>query len=167
MLMRTLAVVPVALLLMLSTSFAIDQPRIVPHSGRVDRPIEQVYSSLKAYFSDPTLSFFTLQSAQQAKGSDTLAAHRSGIDHATWNQWTACQGEAQQMIYQFSDGSVTVNVKLEPSGNQATFVTVTSDFQGTYELAGQSTTIACMSKGGLEDSILSIAGGGSRPQAKP
>jgi hypothetical protein len=36
---------------------------------------------------------------------------------------------------------------------------VSADFQGTYGLGGQETTIACVSKGSLEQDLIAVAGG--------
>jgi hypothetical protein len=135
---------------------AIEQPRIVPRSAHINQPIEHVFSTLQRYFSDPSLSLFHLVSAEHASG--TIVATRNGIDDENWTKWAFCKTGPAEMIYQLEDGAVTVTVKLEPSGNSATFATVTADFQGTYGLGSAENKVACISTGTLEQSILSVAG---------
>src|SRR5215472_10794794 len=107
----------IALLLMFSitaTPLRADTPRIIPRSGQIAHPIDQVFGMYKHYFSDSSLSQFRITSTDQK--AETLIAVRSGIDAATWANWAFCQAPPQQMIYQFSDGSVTVTVHLEKTG---------------------------------------------------
>jgi hypothetical protein len=68
------------------------------------------------------------------------------------------------MIYQFSDGTVTVTVHLEKAAKEATYATINADFQATYTLANQQTTVACTSKGALEQALLEIAGAPAKSQ---
>jgi hypothetical protein len=134
----------------------VEQPRIVPRSARIDKPAEQVFSTLKRYFSDPTLSMFRLVNADP--GKLTLIATRDSIDDENWTNWAACQAQPLEMLYKLEDGTVKVTVQLERSGNTATFASVTADFQGKYGLGSSETTIDCISRGGLEQSILTVAG---------
>jgi hypothetical protein len=156
MLKRALVVVPAALLLFATSVAAIEQPRLVPRSAHIDRPIKQVFDTLKRYFSDPGLSMFHVVSAESVSG--TIVAKRDGIDNENWANWAFCKTGPAEMIYQFNDGAVTVTVKLEPSGKKATFATVTADFQGTYTLGSAENQVACISQGGLEQTILAVAG---------
>ncbi|MGO9451517.1 MAG: hypothetical protein ACLQDV_10815 [Candidatus Binataceae bacterium] len=146
-----------AILLAPVVAIAIETPRIIPRSARIDRPVDQAYGTLKQYFSDASLSGFRLTSSNEKER--TLVATRSGIDGANWNNWAFCKAPPEQMIYQFEEGTVAVTVKLEKSGNQATFATVSADFQGTYGLGSNESTIACTSSGKLEQDIIAVAGG--------
>jgi len=136
---------------------AIETPRIIPRSARIERPIEQAYGTLKQYFADSSLSGFRLTSTNEKAW--TLVATRSGIDGANWNHWAFCKASPEQMIYQFKQGTAAVTVELQKSGTQATFATVSVDFQGTYGLGSDEATIACTSKGNAEQDVIAVAGG--------
>jgi hypothetical protein len=152
---RALVMIPAVVLLCVSAAMAIDQPRIIPRSQHIGRPIDQVYGTLKNYFADQSLSLFHLQSADAKTG--TIVATRSGIDDQHWRQWAFCPASGVHMLFQLQDGSVTVTVKLQKSGNDGTFASVTSDFQGDYALGANDEKLACTSKGALEDEILTVA----------
>ncbi len=135
---------------------ALEPPRIIPSSGRAPQPPSQVFKTLKTYFSDLSLSKFHVTQASEA--AEVIVAQQSGVDTVRWRQWAACQTDPMHMLYQFQDGTVTVKVTLDPSPGNATFVTVSADFQGTYGLGQDTTTIACRSTGTLEQEILRVAG---------
>lgn len=159
--MRNRSIV-ISLLLVMTAfpAFGIETPRIISRSERVEHPVDQVFGTLKHYFNDSSLSGFRLTSADDK--SWTLTATRSGIDGENWNTWAFCKTSAQQMIYQFEDGTVTVTVQLQKAGNQSAFVTVSADFQGNYGLGSQEATIDCVSKGSLEQDLVAVAGGPSK-----
>ena len=150
-------VISMLLAIIASPALALETPRIIPRSDRVEHPIDQVFGTLKHYFNDSSLSGFRLTSADDK--SWTLIATRSGIDGENWKRWAFCKTSAQQMIYQFEDGTVTVTVQLQKAGNQSAFVTVSADFQGDYGLGGQETTIDCVSSGSLEQDLIAVPGG--------
>jgi hypothetical protein len=159
--MRNRSIVISFLLVMTAfPAFGIETPRIISRSERVEHPVDQVFGTLKHYFNDSSLSGFRLTSADDK--SWTLIATRSGIDGENWNTWAFCKTSAQQMIYQFEDGTVTVTVQLQKAGNQSAFVTVSADFQGNYGLGSQEATIDCVSKGSLEQDLVAVAGGPSK-----
>ncbi len=143
--------------LVVQPAFAIETPRIIPRSERVGHPIDQVFGTLKHYFNDSSLSGFVLRSADQK--SWTLVATRSDIDGANWNNWAFCKASAEQMIYRFEDGTATVTVQLQKAGAQATFMSVSADFQGTYTLGSQEARIDCTSTGNMERDLIAVAGG--------
>ncbi len=147
-----------AVLICASQALAIEQPRIVPRSQRISRPIEQVFRTLKVYFSDAALSQFKLVRANNLTW--TLVAKRSDIDDETWTNWAFCKAPPIAMIYSLKQGDVTVTVHLERAGNDATFTTVTADFTGTYTLGANEQDIDCISKGALEQQIMTVASGG-------
>jgi hypothetical protein len=159
-LMHKTSVLTAAILAFLGSIAFAQTSRIVPHSEKIDHPIDEVYGTLKHYFSDESLSQFRLTS--ENKSAWTLTATRSVKDGANWRNWAACETSPQQMIYQFSEGAATVTVQLEKYGKNATLATINADFQGTYNLGSQETTIACTSKGALEPEILAVAGGSSK-----
>lgn len=163
MLKRTSAILLGAMLICAGTALAIEQPRIVPRSQRINRPIEKVFGTLKEYFSDPVLSGFKLVRTNNLTW--TLLATRSDIDTETWTNWAFCKAPPLAMIYSLKQGGVTVTVHLERSGNDATFATVTADFKGTYALGANQQEIDCISKGTLENQILTVAGGGTTKPA--
>ena len=159
--MRNPALAIFVLLTMLSSSaLAIDTPRITSRSDKVDKPIDQVFGTLKQYFTDSSLSGFRLTNADQKTW--TLIATRTDIDGANWNNWAFCKTSPEQMIYRFEGGTVSVTVELQKAGKGATFTTVSADFHGDYGLGSQETTIACVSKGALETDLIAVAGGPSK-----
>lgn len=159
--MRNRSIVISLLMVMIAfPALAIETPRIISRSERVEHPVDQVFGTLKHYFNDSSLSGFRLTSADDK--SWTLIATRSGIDGENWNTWAFCKTSAQQMIYQFEDGTVTVTVQLQKAGNQSAFLTVSADFQGNYGLGSQQATIDCVSKGSLEQDLIAVAGGPSK-----
>jgi hypothetical protein len=157
-----LPALPFALLLFVSISYpmstacALDLPRIIPHSAPINKPVPDVFKTLKAYFSDRVDSKFALISADEK--TDTIVAKQTGIDSARWSQFAACQTDPMHLIYQLNDAMVTLTIKLDKSPHDTTFMTVSADFQGIYGLGQDSTTIECKSTGTLEDNILALAG---------
>jgi hypothetical protein len=150
----------ISLAIIACPALALETPRIIPRSDRVEHPIDQVFGTLKHYLNDSSLSGFRLSNADEK--SWTLIATRSDIDGENWTKWAFCKTSAQQMIYQFEGGTVTVTVQLQKAGNQAAFVTVSADFQGNYGMGSQQTTIDCVSKGSLEQDLIAVAGGPSK-----
>jgi hypothetical protein len=142
----------------LTPAFAIEQPRIVPRANEAPKPIDEVFSRLKSYFSDPN-NHFELVSAEPRK--HTIVAKQSGIGDLVWNNWAFCKTGPVEMIYKYVDGTVTVTVKLEKTTRHSTFVSVTADFEGAYRLGSNENKVACQSKFALEDQILSAAGASS------
>jgi hypothetical protein len=139
-----------------NNAFALDLPRVIPHSAQIDKPVPDVFKTLKSYLSDRLESKFELVSADEK--SETIVAKQTGIDSARWAQWAACQTDPMHLIYQLNDAIVTLTIKLDKSPHNKTFMTVSADFQGIYGLAQDSTTIECKSTGTLEDNILAFAG---------
>jgi hypothetical protein len=144
-----------------SPTLAIEAPRIISRSGRVEHPIDQVFfGMLKRYFNACSLSGFRLTNADDK--SWALIATRSGIDGENGSRWAFCKTSAQQMIYQFEGGTVTLTVQLQKAGKQSAFVTVSADLQGNYGRGSQEATIDCVSKGSLEQDLIAVAGGPSK-----
>jgi hypothetical protein len=156
--LKRATVVLLAVLICAAQALAIEQPRIVPRSQRINRPINQVFGTLKEYFSDAALSGFKLVRSNNL--TFTLVATRSDIDDETWTNWAFCKAPPIAMIYSLKQGDVTVTVHLERSGNNATFTTVTADFAGTYALGANEQDIDCISKGAVEQQIMTVASGG-------
>jgi len=154
--LRAASIVTPMVLAILTPVFAIETPRIVPRMNEIQKPVDQVYATLKKYFTDSSLSNFKLVSEDKKTG--TLVAKLSGIDDESWRKWAFCETGPVQMIYKLDDGTVTVKVKLEKSTRHSTFATVSADFQGTYGLGANENKVACTSKFVLEDDILAAAG---------
>jgi hypothetical protein len=157
--LRAASIATPIVLAILSPAFAIEAPRIVPRMNEIQKPADEVYATLKKYFTDPSLSNFKLVSEDKKKG--TLVAKLSGIGDESWRKWAFCETGPVQMIYKLEDGSVTVTVKLEKSTRRSTLASVSADFQGTYGLGANENKLACTSKFVLEDNIL--AAGGAAP----
>jgi hypothetical protein len=159
--MRNRALAIFVLVTMLSSSaLAIETPRVISRSDKVDKPIDQVFGTLKQYFNDSSLSGFRLTNEDKKKW--TLAATRTDIDGANWQKWAFCKTSPEQMIYRFEGGTVAVTVELQKAGNDATFTTVSADFHGDYGLGSQETTIDCVSKGTLETDLIAVAGSSTK-----
>ncbi len=154
--LRAASSVTLLFLSILTPAFAIEAPRIIPQSQEVQKPIDEVFATVKKYFTDSSLSTFQLVSADQA--THTLVARQSGISEEAWRKWAFCETGPVEMIYKLEDAAVTVTVKLEKSSRHSTFATVSADFQGTYELGANQNKVACTSKFVLEDDILAVAG---------
>jgi hypothetical protein len=152
----TASIVTTMFFSIVTPAFAIETPRIVPRMNEIQKPVDQVYATLKKYFSDSSLSTFKLVS--EDKKTRTLVAKQSGIGEETWHNWAFCETGPVTMIYKLEDGTVTVTVNLEKSPHHSTFASVSADFQGTYGLGANQNKVACTSKFVLEDSILAAAG---------
>ena len=154
--LRAASIVISLLLFTLAPAFAIDTPRIVPRIQEIQRPVGEVFHTLKKYFTDASLSHFQLVSADER--THTLVARQTALDDLTWRNWAFCETGPVEMIYKLQDGTVTVTVKLSKTTPHSTLADVSADFQGRYALAGNQNTVACKSKFALEDQILAAAG---------
>lgn len=141
--------------LVLCSSRAWAQPAAVPRMAQVPRDSRQTFATVKQYFSNPGSTMFRLVSADPRMG--TIVARRDNIDNETWNEWAYCKLSPMHLLDTLQDGTATVNVKVEPSGNSS-YVTVNADFEGTYGLADSSDTTQCISNGVLEKNILAAVG---------
>lgn len=153
---KTIALAALAVLIVIGSADALEPPRIIPHSASIEKPVSNVFQTLKNYFSDQVESKFVLVSADESAG--TIVAKQTGIDSARWRNWAACETDPLHMLYKLNDAMVTVTVKLEQAPRNTTFMTTTADFQGIYGLAQDQTTIECKSTGALENNILALAG---------
>jgi len=153
--LRTASIVTPLLLLILASAYAIDTPRIVPRIQEIPKPVGEVFTTLKKYFTDASSHFELVRADERTR---TLVAKQTTTDDLTWRRWAFCETGPVEMIYKLQDGTVTVTVKLEKSPPHSTLATVSADFQGRYALGGNQSTVACTSKFVLEDSILAAAG---------
>lgn len=154
--MRRCVLVVGVVTLLLWSAVASAQPAVIPRMAQTPHDAGQTFATLKRYFSDPSMGLFTLQSADER--THTLVAKRSGIDLQTWGQWAYCKLGPEHLLDSLRDGSVTVNVKVEGSGKSASYVTVATDFEGTYGIGSSESTTQCVSNGVLEQNILAAAG---------
>lgn len=143
-------------LVLVTAAFAIEQPRIIPRSHEIPRPVEDVYASMRKYFTDASMSNFTLVSEDPR--THTLVAKETGIGDEDWSRWAYCQTGPVQMVYKLEDGTVLLTLKLEKSTPHSTFASAAADFEGTYGLGANQSKVACTSKFVLEDNILAAAG---------
>ena len=151
-----LSIIALLLLITLTPTFAIETPRIVPQMNTVPKPIDEVYARLKKYFTDSSQSNFQLIRADPK--THTLEAKLSEIGNETWTNWAYCKTGPMEMIYKYVGGTVKVTVKLQKTTKNSTFVTVSADFQGRYQLGSNENEVACTSKFVLENQILAAAG---------
>ena len=128
----------------------------LPLTAEIARPSGQVFATLKDYFSNSLAHQFELVSANQTSG--TIVAKRHSIDENTWTGWAFCKTPALNMLDTLSDGTVTVNVKVQPDGPNQTRVTIAPDFKGYYSLGNAQHILSCQSTGALEKDIVLSAG---------
>jgi hypothetical protein len=152
-------VTPLLFSILVTPALAVEAPRIIPQRQEIRRPMDEVFASLKKYFSDSSLSNFQLVSADKA--THTLVARQSGVGEETWRRWAFCETGPVQMIYKLEDGTVVVTVELEKSTSHSTFASVSADFEGTYQLGSNTNKVACTSKFVLEDNIVAVADAGA------
>lgn len=155
--LAALLIVPAAIVLAAGPAPAQTRPRLVARTETVARPIDDVFATLKQYFSDPLMSRYKLASADAA--THTLVATESGIDADTWHASAYCITSPMQMLFGFRDGSVTVTVKLSkaPTVKHSTLVSVTADFKGMYGSKSEPHQMDCLSRGTVEKEILAAA----------
>src|SRR5580700_10422327 len=91
----------VSLLGIATPSYALEPPRVIPHSASVNKAVSEVFQTLKSYFADQLESKFILQSADEKTG--TIVAKQTGIDSERWRNWAACNTDPMHMIYQLND----------------------------------------------------------------
>ena len=86
----SIALLPiVSMLYPISKASALEPPRIILHSAPINKPVPEVFKTLKSYFSDRLDSKFELVSADEKTA--TIVAKQTGIDSARWKTWAACQ----------------------------------------------------------------------------
>lgn len=155
--MKRLIISLTAVALFVQCSLALAQsapPASIPRVGTAPHSADQTFKILKDYFSN-SANFYEITNADAR--AHTIVAHRSGIDSVSWGNWAYCSLGPSHMFDTLRDSSVTLNVKIEPSGSSS-FVTVTADFEGTYGIMSSQSTMQCTSKGVLEGNVLSIVG---------
>jgi len=133
---------------------AVEIPRVIPHSAVSAKSPAEVYGLYKNYLSDPSLSKFQLEKGDES--TKTITAQQMGVDSARWTRWAVCETDVQHLIYKMIDNSIKVKVTLAPS-QKGTFVTVSADFNATYEFRYDRIEVACKSTGALEDELLSVS----------
>ncbi|HEY2105494.1 MAG TPA: hypothetical protein VGH29_06900 [Candidatus Binataceae bacterium] len=132
--------------------------RALSRSVEIHRPMDKIYAAMTNYFSPDSLHNFQLVSRTRNQSKAEFVAKRTMRDKIKWSQLAYCTVPALQMLDTLQRGNITVKVKLERESADHTFVTVTPDFEGTYELAGTARTQQCASNGVLEKDILRAAG---------
>jgi hypothetical protein len=142
------------------SALAIEQPRVIPRSQEIHRPVDEVFDRMKQYFSNPSLSHFRLMSADPQ--THTIVAKQNGISDEDWSRWAYCQTGPMQMISKLQDGSALVTLKLQKSTPDSTFASAAASFEGTYGLGDKQSKVECTSKFVLEDNILAAAGPGPK-----
>lgn len=157
---RSIILFAAAVALLMRCSVALAQsapPASIPRIGTAPHSADQTFKMLKDYFTNPA-NFLQLTNADER--THTIVAHRGGIDSASWGNWAYCSLGPSHMFDTLRDSSVTLNVKIEPSGSSS-FVTVTADFEGTFGFMSSQSTTQCTSRGVLEGNILSVVGASS------
>lgn len=160
---RIAIAISVILLCLNTCGFAqTEAPRLIPRSATVDRPPGAVFATLKNYFS--ALGPLTLEHADEH--SDAIVARRQGVDIGTWERWAYCKVSATNLLDTLQSSSAVATVKITRAGRNKSFVTVTADFNAVYALGSQTSNVACLSNGALENEILTAAGA-SLPASEP
>lgn len=148
--------IALSLLAGLAASSAWAKP--LSRSASVHRSLDQVYTALSSYFSPDSMHDFQIVSQSKHKSQAEFVAKRTVQDKMKWSDWAYCTVPAMQMLDIFQQGSIWVTVTLERESADHTFVSVTPDFKGTYQFAGNSRAQECVSNGVLEKDILRGAG---------
>jgi hypothetical protein len=133
-------------------------PQPAGRSADIHRPLDQVYAGLDNYFSPDSMHDFQVVSRTRTKSKVEIVAKRTVMDKMKWSTWAYCEVPATQMLDTLQQGNITLRVKLDRESANRTYVTVTPDFEGQYQFAGNSTTRPCASNGVLEKDILRAAG---------
>jgi hypothetical protein len=131
--------------------------RTLRRSVDIHRPFEQVYDSLSNYFSPDSMHDFQVLSKSRSKSRAEFVARRSVQGKLKWSDCAFCK-VAPATARHPATGQYHVRVKLERESANHTYVTVTPQFEGVYEFAGNSTPRQCTSRGVLEKDILLGAG---------
>lgn len=152
------AMIPTLVLALCAVAQAqVQAPKVIPRMEKVNRQYGKVFGTYQHYFAD--LSHFTVLSTDETTG--VIRARREGIDTAIWNRWAYCKVGPLQLLDTLQASTATVEVKLERAGNDATYVTVTANFQAVYGIGSQRSTVQCISNGALESDLLAVVGSGS------
>ncbi len=151
-----LLTITVSLFMGLAALLAWSKP--LSRSVEIHRPLDQVYAAVSNYFSPDSLHDFQIVSRSRSKSKAEFVAKRTMQDKIKWSEWAYCRVPTMQLLDTLQQGNITVRVKLERESANHTYVTVTPDFEGIYELAGNSRTQQCASNGVLEKDILRAAG---------
>lgn len=133
-------------------------PESLGRSADVRRPLNQVNQALLDYFSPDSMHDFQIISRSRGKSKFEITARRTVADNVKWTQWAYCKAPAMRMLDTLQQGNITVRVKLDRESPNRTYVTVTPQFEGVYQFAGNTNTLQCMSNGVLEQDILRAAG---------
>jgi len=132
--------------------------RPLSRSVDIHRPFDRVYSAVSEYFSPDSMHDFQIVSQNRSRSKAEFIAKRTVQDKMKWSDWAYCKVPAMQLLDTLQQGNITVTVKLERESASHTYVTVTPDFEGVYQFAGNSRSQQCASKGVLENDILRGAG---------
>jgi hypothetical protein len=153
---RLLLTITASLLTLLAATSA--RAQMSSRSADVHRPYGRVYASIANYFAPDSPRDFRIVSVTRHRSKAEFVATHIVHDKVKWSAWTYCKVPATQLFDALQQGNVTVRVKVERDGADHTYVTVSAEFQGVYQFAGNSSTTQCTSQGTLEKDILSAAG---------
>ncbi|GEM_PF-3810548 len=135
-------------------------PRLIPKSAAVSRSQRAVFASLRNYLTAP--GSCTLQSENEKTG--TLVARCQAPDTQTWNRWAYCKVGAMNLLDTLQSSSAIATIKVSRSSRNASFVTVTADLNAVYAFSSQTNNVACVSRGVLENQLLTAAGASPAPE---
>lgn len=153
-----LAVVAVAALTLYANgAFAqlaptVPTPRTIAHSGPLVGKPDALFDQIKTNFSDGRFGPYTIVSTDPAR--HTIVVRRNNIESADWARWAYCPMGPLDLLDSLRDGSVTMNVKLEPTTRWTTWAVVKAEFIGTYGLGASVKRTQCVSTGVLEEDVL-------------
>ena len=147
--LRAASIITPLLLLILAPAYAIETPRIVPRIQEIQKPVGEVFATLKKYFTDASLSHFELVSADER--THTLVAKQTATDDLTWRTLGILRDRSGSDDLQVAGRHCDGDRQARKSPPHSTLATVSADFQGRYALGGNQNTVACKSKFVLED----------------
>jgi hypothetical protein len=155
-LLSTLAAIALAALALCgataSAQTASAAPPAIAHRGPITGKPDALFNQIETGFSNRRFGPYTVASSDAA--SRTLVIRRSNIDSANWARWAYCRMGPLDLLDILRDGSVTMNIHLEPTTRWITWAVVRAEFTGTYELGSMVKETQCISTGVLEEDIL-------------
>lgn len=136
-------------------------PIDIEYHGTSKVPARSLFRTLRSRFAGGWLGPYQVVSSDRRSG--TLVIRRNAIDADNWSKWAYCEVGPLDMLDSLRDGAVTVTIKLKPA-RRITYTSTAANFEGTYGLTAASKNVACMSRGVLEDNILTTIAAENPPR---
>ncbi len=137
-------------------------PSELVHHSQASMPADRLFRKLRSQFAGGWLGPYRVVKSNPR--TRTLVVRLDQIDSQSWSKWAYCKVGPLDMIDSLKDGAVVMNIKLHPV-KHTTYTAVSAEFEGTYGLGSSIKNVACVSRGALEDQVLTnIAAEGQQPR---